>query len=73
MVNPDPREYETTIIKSNMSSETISIWDLAARCRKAKEAACRAAWEELVKWMYFQFKSEHHVSFGRLGNYGYKI
>lgn len=58
---------------NQIQMEVVSIWELASRCRKLKEPTCRQVWEELVKWMYFQFKSEHHVNFGRIGNYGYKI
>ena len=53
--------------------EVLSIWELIGKCRKLKEATGRQVWEELVKWMYYQFKSEHHINFGRFGNYGYKI
>lgn len=30
-------------------------------------------WTEFVKWSYFTFEQERHFSFGKIGNYGYKI
>lgn len=26
-----------------------------------------------MKWIFYQFKTDHHVNFGNIGSYGYKI
>lgn len=30
-------------------------------------------WEEVVKWLYFQFESSRHVTLAKFGDYGFKI
>lgn len=44
-----------------------------SRQRRIKTVHSLAIWTEFVKWMHFTFEQERHISFGRIGNYGYKI
>lgn len=41
--------------------------------KKIKPEIKTIIWQELVKWLYFQFKSDHHITFGKIGDYGYKF
>lgn len=56
-----------------MQSGTASIWGIISSCRKIKAELSRNMWLEIVKWIFYQFKSDHHVSFGKIGTYGFKI
>ena len=46
---------------------------LLSKQQKVKPQLASKIWAEFVKWSYYTFEQERHFSFGKLGNYGYKI
>ena len=46
---------------------------LFSRQQKLKPQLAFKVWTEFVKWAFFTFEQERHFSFGKIGNYGYKI
>jgi hypothetical protein len=46
---------------------------LLSRQKKIKPEIAFTIWQEFVKWTHYVFEQERHISFGRIGNYGYKI
>ena len=46
---------------------------LLSKQQKLKPQLASKIWAEFVKWSYYTFEQERHFSFGKIGNYGYKI
>jgi hypothetical protein len=60
-------------ILHSMTSKTYTIDTVIGLQKKIPHSNCKQIWEEFVKWAFFQFESERHISFGQIGDYGYKI